>query len=205
MVSNTRFNVDDLSPEDEQFCKRYEALHLPKVANYPDGGRAANLFKNCLLQAITALECGKQHELDRVYNVEVRELLGWETGTMPFLNPVEVQQVKNAERDAILRAVPPRTPIEDCNGIDIGAGGRRQHPTVIPIEPHRTLQKGLPSAQQPISGSVLSWADNLPFADDSLDYIISNHNLEHLDNPVNTILTCKSSSQVEALELESPT
>ena len=49
------------------------------------------------------------------------------------------------------------------------------------------LCDSLRSSQDNVAGTILGWADNLPFADESLDFIVSLHNLEHLANPVNAI------------------
>ncbi len=46
----------------------------------------------------------------------------------------------------------------------------------------------LPAHQSTAGNTVLAWADQLPFKSNSIDYIISLHNLEHLWNPVAAVL-----------------
>lgn len=55
----------------------------------------------------------------------------------------------------------------------------------------------MPEYQRTAGNTLLAWADSLPFKSDSLDLIISLHNLEHVRDPVQTLLqylvggTCK--------------
>ena len=37
--------------------------------------------------------------------------------------------------------------------------------------------------------TFLAWAHDLPFKDSTLDFILSQHNLEHLEDPVQTVLS----------------
>ncbi len=46
----------------------------------------------------------------------------------------------------------------------------------------------MPESQRTANNTLLAWADQLPFKSNSLDYIVSLHNLEHLQDPVQAVL-----------------
>lgn len=46
----------------------------------------------------------------------------------------------------------------------------------------------MPASQSTAGNTLLAWADQLPFRSNTIDYIISLHNLEHLVDPVAAVL-----------------
>lgn len=108
----------------------------------------------------------------------------------PFYFGAEVPFYQNLEEKAVLRALPIKNH-NSLNGINIGAGGRKILNS-LPIDAHRmndekSMIKDLPKSQKNLKNTLLAWADNLPFANNTLDYIVSLHNLEHLQDPVKAI------------------
>ena len=67
------------------------------------------------------------------------------------------------------------------NGINIGAGTRRINPLLTPVDIKRLHQDG------PQIGAILSSMMPLPFRDNTIDYIVSLHALEHIPNPVDVV------------------
>jgi SAM-dependent methyltransferase len=144
-------------------------------------------FTKCLEHSIVG-KCYEMVPESRELTINERELIAWITGTPPLYIGDEAVEVQKAEAQAALRSLPAGVPTSKLNILDIGAGGRRLDDNVIPYEPHRHLDLDLPAYQKPFGTPILGWADNLPFASSSLDAIISLHNLEHLENPVNFLL-----------------
>ena len=46
----------------------------------------------------------------------------------------------------------------------------------------------VPEYQRTAGNTLLAWADQLPFKSNTLDYIVSLHNMEHLQDPVQAVL-----------------
>lgn len=46
----------------------------------------------------------------------------------------------------------------------------------------------VPEHQRTAGNTLLAWADQLPFKNNTLDYIVSLHNMEHLQDPVQAVL-----------------
>jgi hypothetical protein len=77
----------------------------------------------------------------------------------------EVVTVQSAEEEAVLAAAPLRD-LAALNGINIGAGGRPVHPTLLMVDAHRGFGSegaALPSAQKAPLSTIMAWADDLPF------------------------------------------
>jgi len=106
----------------------------------------------------------------------------------PLYFEEEAKRFQATELAAVLRARPAGVLPEQLNGVNIGAGGRSV-PAALPIDAHRSVGglTGLPSVQENIPNTFLAWADALPFAPSSLDFIVSLHNLEHLPRPVEAV------------------
>ncbi|KIZ06556.1 hypothetical protein MNEG_1399 [Monoraphidium neglectum] len=118
--------------------------------------------------------------------LEERERIGYEAHSTALYLGEEVVTVQSAEEEAVLAAAPLRD-LAALNGINIGAGGRPVHPTLLMVDAHRGFGSegaALPSAQKAPLSTIMAWADDLPFKQGSLDYAISLHNLEHLPDPV---------------------
>ena len=66
-----------------------------------------------------------------------------------------------------------------AKGIEVGCGGRKAFKLAIGIDL-------LIGGQFYKDVSVVASGDKLPYADGELDYVISNHNIEHYLDPLNT-------------------
>jgi SAM-dependent methyltransferase len=91
----------------------------------------------------------------------------------------------------VLKAAP-HSDLYKLNGINVGVGGRQVHPSLIGIDAHRGRPEGaggqVPEYQRTAGNTLLAWADDLPFKSNTLDYIVSLHNAEHLQDPVAAVL-----------------
>jgi SAM-dependent methyltransferase len=120
-----------------------------------------------------------------------RNIFSIRTSTTALYIGDEVEAITSAEKRAVLRAAP-RKELETLNGIDIGCGGAPTHPSLVGIDLVRETagseawRKEIGQVVPP--NSLLSWADDLPFAPESLDYIVSRHNLEHVADPIGALL-----------------
>lgn len=67
------------------------------------------------------------------------------------------------------------------NGVDIGCGGRKFCPSAIGLD---TARNTLTDFSQPniTESEWVGNGQNLPFKDNTLDYVISCHTLEHMDS-----------------------
>lgn len=65
---------------------------------------------------------------------------------------------------------------EDGWGLNLGCGHTRLHPRVINLD-----------VQESDTVDVLTWGTKLPFADNSLDLVISQEVLEHIEDPWETV------------------
>jgi SAM-dependent methyltransferase len=119
--------------------------------------------------------------------IEQADRLAYDTFSPPFYNQTSAVKLMQQEVEAVLRAAP-LADLTKLNGVNIGAGGR-EIPGTLPLDAHRTIGSHLtlPNEQQNVPNTWLSWADNLPFKNESLDTIISLHNLEHIADPIATI------------------
>lgn len=75
-------------------------------------------------------------------------------------------------------------------GIDVGCGSRKTHPSALGVDltlkgdvgKYGSERRQISEADIVASGDKLSM-----FADNSLDYVLARHNLEHYDNPIKTL------------------
>lgn len=58
----------------------------------------------------------------------------------------------------------------------------------LPSPHHCPAADQVPAYQSTASNTLLAWADQLPFKSNTIDYIISLQNLEHLHDPVQAVL-----------------
>ena len=110
-----------------------------------------------------------------------REEFARKAGKMVFYLPAEGQECRKSAEAAVLRARPTGHDPMLLNGINIGAGTRRIDPLLTPVDVKRLHREG------PQIGAILSSMMPLPFRDETIDYIISLHALEHVPNPVEIV------------------
>lgn len=127
--------------------------------------------------------------LVRDFSREQREYIASLSGNTVIYLGDEVRLVQQAEQAAVLKAAPLDN-LAILNGLNIGAGGRPIAPSLLGIDVHRGLPDDpqLPKNQITPQNTILSWADSLPFKRNSIDFIVSLHNLEHLEDPVAAVL-----------------
>lgn len=126
----------------------------------------------------------------RQLTLEEREAVALITGTMVQYYGEEVTAVRAAEEQAALQAMPPGIAIERLNGVNIGCGDRPIHPSLLGVDAH----KGEWALGDPSAGTFTSlahlrgWARELPFKEESIDFIVALHVLEHEPDPIATVL-----------------
>ena len=133
-------------------------------------------------------------------NATDREEIARATGTMVQYYGDEVRAVGEAEEQAALRAAPPGYSLEQLNGLNVGCGNRPVHPSLLNLDAHKgawALGPDPKRQEAPIENSkprhhsiasLRAWAHDLPFRSGSVDFIIALHLLEHLPDPVATVL-----------------
>lgn len=112
-----------------------------------------------------------------------REELALRTNTLALYIGDEVAQLQKAEEDATLAAIPNGYGIEELNGINIGCGDRIVSEYLTPIDIMRGQTGASGEHNVHTKRAILSLPDALPFKENSLDYIIALHMLEHVPNP----------------------
>ena len=123
----------------------------------------------------------------RQFTLRERELISFRTGTVTVYLDEEVALVRNAEETAALQAMPAGYDISELNGINIGCGDRIVHPSLLAVDitRHGMATKGGHATASP--HALLSLSDDLPFARNSLDFVIALHMLEHVEDPIGTL------------------
>ncbi|MGK7345659.1 MAG: glycosyltransferase family protein [Candidatus Nitrospinota bacterium M3_3B_026] len=84
----------------------------------------------------------------------------------------------------------PMLPLVEGRGIDVGCGGAKTSPEAIGVDITPPGKSGAETSQRQMTSQadVQASGDNLyMFADDSLDYVIARHNLEHYADPVRAL------------------
>lgn len=94
-------------------------------------------------------------------------------------------------QEAVLRAAP-LPDLSLLNGLNLGAGSRPVDPSMTLVEGRRGTPVGasheIRDLKATANNTILSWAQDLPFKSNTIDYIVSLHNLEHLHDPVQAVL-----------------
>lgn len=118
-----------------------------------------------------------------------REYFAYKAGEMVLYIGDEVGRVRAAEEQSALRAAPKGYELHQLIGLNIGCGDRTISPHLLPVDILRSnivgVEKGEHAALNPYAFLALS--DNLPFKENSVDFIVSLHMLEHIEDPIGTI------------------
>ena len=119
-----------------------------------------------------------------------RERLAFETKTRVVYLGEEVPRFQKVEEDAVLMARPKGYETAQLNGLNVGCGGRRISPHLLPIDIARAAkapEEGGHHAEA-LPDAFLADPMALPFKEGSVDYIVALHMVEHMPDPAATIL-----------------
>jgi SAM-dependent methyltransferase len=120
------------------------------------------------------------------FTAKSREEFALKTKSLVLYTPDEAAIIKNLEEMAALRAAPQGYELKVLNGINIGCGNRRINEYLVPIDIMReNLEDQASGAHHAfLKEAILANPDDLPFKQESLDYIVALHMLEHISNPM---------------------
>jgi SAM-dependent methyltransferase len=124
----------------------------------------------------------------RCFTLTEREEIAQRSGTIVVYFDGEVTAVRTAEEEAVLRAMPPGFAMKDLNGLNIGCGDRLVDPSLIAVDIARESLLTQGGHRTATGNALLAKCDNLPFAADSIDFIVALHMLEHVEDPVGVLL-----------------
>jgi SAM-dependent methyltransferase len=121
--------------------------------------------------------------------MDLREDLAFETHTVVNYFDEEVSDLRHAEEQAVLRAMPTGYDLWELNGINVGCGDRCINDAIVGIDAHSgEWNTSGEFGQKFQSGAKLrSWSHDLPFKSNTLDYIVALHILEHEANPIEVV------------------
>jgi len=167
-------------------CKKAYGTKTPEPIDYATNKTMSNIRDKLLEKGLGILKEDGMLKLLREIPIEVRERLAYDNGISAIYIHEEADSLKEDEEAAILKAAPIKD-LSKLNGLNLGAGGRHIRGT-LPIDAHRSSATfDLPKEQDNVHGTFLGWSDKLPFANNSVDFIVSTHNFEHLANPPKTM------------------
>ena len=128
----------------------------------------------------------KEYEILQKYSLEDREEISLKSKTRVLYIGKEVIECQSNEESILNDILPDECKdLNKLNILNIGAGGRKVHDTLICIDFQRDLKEL--SHNGHISNSLLCDMDDLIFKDNSVDGIIALHILEHSADPVKTL------------------
>lgn len=144
-----------------------------------------------LVSQLEAGDMASPHNLKLLGGLSLleREEFALKAHKMVLYHGKEVAAVQKAEETGALAAMPKGFPIDKLNGLNIGCGNRTISPYLTPVDIMRTQPEthiaGVHHALTP--GAFLALPDDMPFKDNSIDYIVALHMLEHVENPIRVI------------------
>ncbi|UTW56165.1 methyltransferase domain-containing protein [Kordiimonas sp. SCSIO 12610] len=117
-------------------------------------------------------------------SMEEREEFAFRTGTLAlYVGSEEVGELQASEEQAALKAMPKGYGLDQLNGINVGCGGRIVDEQITPIDIMRCPMGASGEHAEHTPRALLALPDALPFRENSLDFIIALHMLEHVGNP----------------------
>lgn len=122
----------------------------------------------------------------RKLSLEQREAIALKTKSRIYYYNEEVTAVRSSEEQVLNKVMPDGYTLADLpllNGLNIGAGGRTISDYVICLDFNRGAEDTT-TVNGIVKNSILSNAGDLPFKDNSIDFIIALHILEHCAEPV---------------------
>ena len=126
------------------------------------------------------------NELMRIPNYLDREYISLHSNSRVVYFGDEVTKCRGDEEDILYDVIPLGFNINELNILNIGAGGRTIHNSLISVDFNRGLEdldhNGV------TKNCILSMCNDLPFKNDSLDGIIALHIFEHVSDPVLTLI-----------------
>ncbi len=135
------------------------------------------------------IELPENQSILKELTIKEREYISAVTKSRVYYYDDEVSLVKNAE-DKILEMVLPDgynfSDLNKLNGLNIGAGGRPISEFIICLDFNRG-DEATTQINGIVKNSILANANDLPFKDNSIDYVIALHILEHCAEPVHTL------------------
>jgi SAM-dependent methyltransferase len=135
----------------------------------------ANVMSPPMLERLRGLTLTQREEIARL------------KGTITVYFDAEVTAVRKAEEEAVLKAMPGDYPIEALNGINIGCGDRSINPALLAVDITRQSMQEAGGHAAASSSALLALADDLPFLNESIDFIVALHMLEHVVNPIRVL------------------
>ena len=164
---------NELMMKHTDMCKRLYDVAPHDPLDY-DGNLDLREIRDTLKQVgLAILEDKKMAAKLRKLPVEALQRLSFDTRIPTIYFDSAATMHAEDEESAALRAAPMKD-LTKLNGINVGYEGR--------------LVKGtIPVGKNNGRNSMQAWADHLPFANNSVDFIISLHSLEHVANPPEVI------------------
>ena len=125
----------------------------------------------------------------RKLDLKQREDISLATKSRVYYYNEEVTAVRAAEELILNKVIPDGYTMNDLplfNGLNIGAGGRTISDYVICLDFNKGAEETT-GVNGIVKNSILSNAGSLPFKDESIDYIVALHILEHCAEPVHVL------------------
>ncbi|MFJ4289059.1 methyltransferase domain-containing protein [Cupriavidus sp. NPDC089707] len=123
-------------------------------------------------------------------SIAEREYFSLKSKTVVLYLGDEVGRLTRSEEEAVMRAAPPGYPLRKLNGLNVGCGARTVSPYLMPVDIMREATFGARCGEHQALNKTAFLANptDLPFRAGSLDLIVSLHMLEHLEDPIDTII-----------------
>ena len=167
-----------------------------QVSSWKSGGRLENrpLIPDAMvadLKSKMSPEITSSHNIGLLSSLsrEEREYFARASQTVVLYLGEEVDAVMKAEEDAVMRAAPSGHPLTALNGVNIGCGQRTVSPLLLQIDIMReaVLDPESGAHGQLNASAFLADPNDLPFKEASIDYMVSLHTLEHIEDPIETV------------------